>query len=154
MLLYEIDGLSPQIDPTAWVFENAVLIGDVRIGAGASIWPNVSIRADNAPIIIGEGTNIQEGCVMHVDPEMPVTVHNRVTVGHQAMLHGCTIHEGSLIGMQAIILNEAVIGRDCLIGAGAIIPEGRVIPDASLVVGVGKIVRTLSEKEIERLHAN
>ncbi|MFW8565745.1 gamma carbonic anhydrase family protein [Orrella sp. 11846] len=154
MALYQLDDLIPQVDPEAWVFENAILIGDVRVMAGASIWPNVTIRADNAPIHIGKGSNVQEGCVMHVDPDTPLTVHDRVTVGHQAMLHGCTIGEGSLIGMQAIILNNAVVGKNCLIGAGAIVPEGRVIPDGSLVLGVGKIARTLSPEEIAQMQRN
>lgn len=154
MALYQIDDLQPQIDPTAWIFENAVLIGDVRVAAGASVWPNVTIRGDNAPIMIGRGSNIQEGCVLHVDPDKPITIEDHVTVGHQAMLHGCTIGSGSLIGMQAIILNNAVIGKNCLIGAGAIVPEDREIPDGSLVIGVGKIARSLSQEEIDRMHRN
>jgi carbonic anhydrase/acetyltransferase-like protein (isoleucine patch superfamily) len=154
MALYQLDQLAPSIDPTAWVFESAVLIGDVRVGPRASIWPNVSIRGDNTTISIGAGSNIQEGSVLHVDSDAPLTIHENVTVGHQAMLHGCTIHSGSLIGMQAIILNHSVIGKNCLIGAGAIVPEGREIPDGSLVIGVGKIVRTLTDQEIAQLHHN
>ncbi|UOD49550.1 gamma carbonic anhydrase family protein [Orrella daihaiensis] len=154
MPIYQLEDLTPQIDDSAYVHESAVIIGDVRIGARASIWPNVSIRGDNIRIDIRAGSNIQEGCVLHVDPDTPLTVHENVTVGHQAMLHGCTIHSGSLIGMQAIVLNHAVIGKNCLIGAGAIIPEGREIPDGSLVIGIGKIVRTLSDEEIATMHAN
>lgn len=154
MPIYQLEDLTPQIDDSAYVHESAVIIGDVRIGPRASIWPNVSIRGDNIRIDIRAGSNIQEGCVLHVDPDTPLTVHENVTVGHQAMLHGCTIHNGSLIGMQAIVLNHAVIGRNCLIGAGAIVPEGREIPDGSLVIGVGKIVRTLSDEEIATMHAN
>lgn len=154
MPIYQLDQLTPDIDPTAWVHESAVIIGDVRIGPKASVWPNVSIRGDNIRIDIGAGSNIQEGSVLHVDPDTPLNIAENVTVGHQAMLHGCTIGSGSLIGMQAIVLNHAVIGKDCLIGAGAIIPEGREIPDASLVIGVGKIVRTLSDEEIADMHAN
>lgn len=154
MASYQIDDLAPQVDPTAWVFENAVLIGDVRLAAGASVWPGVTIRGDNAPISVGKGSNIQEGSVLHVDTGVPLTIEDHVTVGHQAMLHGCTIRSGSLIGMQAIILNHAVIGKNCLIGAGAIVPEGREIPEGSLVVGVGKILRTLSNEEIEQMHRN
>jgi len=154
MPLYQIDDLCPKVDPEAWIFDNAVLIGDVRVEAGVSIWPGVTIRADNAPIVIGKGSNIQEGSVLHVDPDTPLTIEDRVTVGHQAMLHGCTVRSGSLIGMQAIVLNRAVIGKNCLIGAGAIIPEGREIPDGSLVVGVGKILRQLSEQEIEQMLRN
>lgn len=154
MALYEIDNKSPQIDPTAWVFESAVLIGDVILGAKASVWPNVSIRGDNTTIRIGAGSNIQEGSVLHVDADAPLTIHENVTVGHQAMLHGCTVHSGSLIGMQAIILNHAVVGKNCLIGAGAIVPEGKEIPEGSLVIGIGKILRTLSDEEIDQMHRN
>lgn len=154
MAIYQLDHLTPQIDPTAWIFESSILIGDVRVGPNASVWPNVSIRGDNTTIAIGAGSNIQEGCVLHVDSDAPLTIHENVTVGHQAMLHGCTIHSGSLIGMQAIVLNHAVVGKNCLIGAGAIVPEGREIPDGSLVIGVGKIVRTLSEEEITQMHHN
>lgn len=154
MPIYQLDQLVPQIDPTAWVHDSAVLIGDVRIGPNASVWPNVSIRGDNTRIDIRAGSNIQEGCVLHVDLDTPLTIHDNVTVGHQAMLHGCTIHSGSLIGMQAIVLNHAVIGKNCLIGAGAIVPEGREIPDGSLVIGVGKVVRTLTDEEIANMHAN
>jgi carbonic anhydrase/acetyltransferase-like protein (isoleucine patch superfamily) len=154
MAIYQLDKLTPQIDPSAWVHDSAVIIGDVHLGPNSSVWPNVSIRGDNIRIEIGAGSNIQEGSVLHVDPDTPLTIAENVTVGHQAMLHGCTIGSGSLIGMQAIVLNHAVIGRDCLIGAGAIIPEGRTIPDASLVIGVGKIVRTLSDEEIANMHRN
>lgn len=154
MAIYQLDELVPNIDPTAWIFESAVIIGDVVIGPRASVWPNVSIRGDNTRIQIGAGSNIQEGSVLHVDSDAPLTIQENVTVGHQAMLHGCTIQSGTLIGMQAIVLNHAVVGRDCLIGAGAIVPEGREIPDASLVIGVGKIVRTLSDSEIEQMHKN
>lgn len=154
MPIYQLDKLAPQIDPTAWVHESAVIIGDVRLGPNVSIWPNVSIRGDNIQIDIRAGSNIQEGSVLHVDPDTPLIVHENVTVGHQAMLHGCVIGSGSLIGMQAIILNHAVIGKNCLIGAGAIVPEGREIPDGSLVIGVGKVVRTLSDEEIEQMRIN
>jgi len=129
-----------------------VLIGDVRLGTNASVWPHVSIRADNTWIDIRAGSNIQEGAVLHVDPDTPLTVHENATVGHQAMLHGCTIGRGALIGMQAIILNHAVVGPNCLIGAGAIVPEGREIPANSLVIGVGKVVRTLTDDEIHHMH--
>ena len=126
--------------------DSADIIGNVTLEAGVSIWSHVSIRGDNDAILIRRGTNIQEGSVLHVDEAVPWRSAN-VTVGHQAMLHGCTIHEGALVGMQAIVLNNAVIGRNCLIGAGAIIPEDRVIPDNSLVIGIGKIVRELSPRK-------
>jgi len=153
MPLYQLDTLVPSIDPDTYIADSADLIGDVTLEAGVSIWSHVSIRADNAPIVIRRDSNIQESTVMHVDEGCPLTVHENVTVGHQAMLHGCTILEGALIGMQAIVLNNAVVGRNCLIGAGAIVPEGRIIPDNSLVIGIGKIVRELSPEEIAGMHA-
>lgn len=148
MAIYQLDDLIPTIDPSAYVADSADLIGQVILLANTSIWSNVSIRADNDSITIGERSNVQEGSVLHVDADCPMLIGPDVTVGHQAMLHGCTIGAGSLIGMQAIVLNRAVIGRNCLIGAGAIVPEGRVIPDNSLVIGVGKVVRELSAEEI------
>lgn len=154
MALYEYDGVRPVVHPDTFIFDSADLIGRVTLEAGVSIWGQVSIRADNDAIHIGRNSNIQEGSVLHVDPGVPLIVGDNVTVGHQAMLHGCTIQEGSLIGMQAIVLNRARIGRNCLIGAGAIIPEGRDIPDHSLVVGIGKVVRQLTPEEIADMHRN
>jgi carbonic anhydrase/acetyltransferase-like protein (isoleucine patch superfamily) len=152
MAIYQFENLVPVIDEDTFIFESAQIIGAVTIEAQASIWANVSIRGDNAPIKISRGSNVQEGSVLHVDEGYPLTIQPNVTVGHQAMLHGCTIGEGSLIGMQAIVLNNAKVGRNCLIGAGALVPEGREIPDNSLVVGVGKIVRQLTAEEIEEIH--
>ncbi|AZV94590.1 gamma carbonic anhydrase family protein [Pseudomonas sp. S 311-6] len=154
MPIYQLDDLTPNIDPDAFLFENTTVIGDVTLHAGASLWPGTILRGDSAPIVVGANSNIQDGCVLHADPGFPMTVAENVTVGHQAMLHGCTIGAGSLIGIQAVVLNGAVIGRDCLIGAGALVPEGRHIPDRSLVIGVGKVVRTLDDEEIAGLHAN
>ncbi|RII84072.1 gamma carbonic anhydrase family protein [Neopusillimonas maritima] len=154
MPIYQFKNLTPNIDPDTFIFDSADIIGDVHLAAGVSIWSNVAIRGDNARITIGEGSNVQESSVLHVDEGVPLNIGRRVTVGHQAMLHGCTIQDGALIGMQAIVLNHAVVGRNCLIGAGAIIPEGREIPDGSLVVGVGKILRQLSDEEIQTMHAN
>jgi carbonic anhydrase/acetyltransferase-like protein (isoleucine patch superfamily) len=154
MAIYQLDNLVPAIDADTFIFDSADIIGNVTLEAGVTIWGGVSIRGDNAPIRIGRSSNIQENSVLHVDEGVPLTIEANVSVGHQAMLHGCTIREGALIGMQAIILNNAVIGRDCLIGAGAIVPEGRVIPDRSLVVGVGKILRTLTDDEVHNLRHN
>ncbi|WP_397475960.1 gamma carbonic anhydrase family protein [Pusillimonas sp.] len=154
MAIYEFNGLAPIIDNDTFIFESADIIGHVVLEAGVSIWSNVSIRGDNAVIKIGRNSNIQESSVLHVDTGVPLTIGADVTVGHQAMLHGCTIDDGALIGMQAIVLNNAHIGRNCLIGAGAIIPEGRQIPDNSLVVGVGKVIRELTEDEIRSMHEN
>jgi carbonic anhydrase/acetyltransferase-like protein (isoleucine patch superfamily) len=153
--IYQLADCVPQIDPSAFVFENATVIGQVILGAGASVWPFATLRGDNEPVVVGDGSNVQEGCVLHTDPGCPLTVGRNVTVGHQAMLHGCTIGDGSLIGIQAVILNNAVIGRNCLIGAGALVTEGKVIPDNSLVLGSpAKVVRELTAEDIARNHAN
>lgn len=154
MPIYQLDDHTPVIDPSVYVADSADVIGNVTLQAGVSIWSHVAIRGDNAPIVIQRGTNIQESSVLHVDEGCAMDIGPMVTVGHQAMLHGCTILEGALIGMQAIVLNNAVVGRNCLVGAGAIIPEGRVIPDNSLVIGVGKVVRELSAEEIAGMHEN
>jgi carbonic anhydrase/acetyltransferase-like protein (isoleucine patch superfamily) len=152
MAIYELEGVAPRIDGSAYIAESADIIGDVTLEADVSIWSHVTIRGDNASIVIRQGSNIQESSVLHVDPGHGLVVEAGVTVGHQAMLHGCTIREGALVGIQAVVLNDAVVGRNCLIGAGAIVPEGRVIPDNSLVIGVGKVVRELTPEEIEKMH--
>ena len=155
MAIYQLADRIPQIDPSAFVFENATVIGRVVLGPGANVWPYATLRGDNEPVVVGEGSNVQEGCVLHTDPGCPLTIGRNVTVGHQAMLHGCTIGDGSLIGIQAVILNNAVIGRNCLIGAGALVTEGKVIPDNSLVLGSpAKVVRELTAEDIARNHAN
>lgn len=154
MALYEYDGHRPVIDPETFIFDSADIIGRVTLETGVSIWSNVSIRADNDLIHVGRNSNVQEGSVLHVDPGTPLRIGENVTIGHQAMLHGCTIGDGALIGMQAIVLNRARIGRNCLIGAGAIVPEGRDIPDNSLVIGIGKVVRELSAEEIADMQRN
>ncbi|WP_022956756.1 gamma carbonic anhydrase family protein [Perlucidibaca piscinae] len=129
-----------------WIADNASVIGAVTLGDDSSVWFNVVIRGDCEEIRIGVRSNIQDGAVLHADPGKPLIIGDNVTVGHQAMLHGCEIGDGSLIGIQAVVLNGARIGRNCLIGAGALIPEGREIPDNSLVVGSpGKVVRTLDD---------
>ncbi|MFS8974476.1 gamma carbonic anhydrase family protein [Cupriavidus necator] len=153
MPLYSYKGTSPKIAPDAMVFDNAVVIGNVTIESGAGVWPGVTIRADNDFITIGKNSNVQEQAVLHVDPGHPLVIEQNVTVGHQAMLHGCYIGEGSLVGIGAVVLNDVKVGKNCLIGAGALVPEGREIPDGSLVIGIGKIVRTLSAEEIAGLHS-
>lgn len=151
MPIYQLGNWIPQIDPTAFVHETAVLIGQVTIGPNASIWPFATIRGDNEPITLGADSNCQENCTLHADPGFPLNVGRGVTVGHHVMLHGCTIGDDSLIGIQAVILNGAVIGRGCLIGAGSLVTEGKYIDDHSLVLGTpGKVVRQLDEQEIER----
>lgn len=153
--IYSFAGITPRIDPTAFIAPTAVLIGNVEVGPNASVWFGAVLRGDNAPIRVGAGSNVQEGAVLHVDPDSPLSIGEFVTIGHQAMLHGCTVGDGSLIGIQAIVLNGARIGRGCLIGAGALITEGKEIPDGSVVMGApGKVVRQLDEAAIARLRAS
>ena len=145
-MIYALDGISPEIDATAWAAPGAHVIGRVRLEAEASVWFGTTMRGDNEPITIGARSNVQENCVLHTDPGCPLTVGPDCTIGHKAMLHGCTIGAGTLIGMGAIVLNRAVIGAGCLIGAGALIPEGKEIPAGSLVMGApGRVVRELDE---------
>ena len=152
MPLYMIDDATPQLDRTAWVAPSADLIGDVRLGPGASVWFGAVIRADNTPIVIGADSNIQDGAIGHSDPGFPLTIGERVTVGHQAILHGCTIADDCLIGMGARILNGVVLERECIVGAGALIPEGKTFPAGSLIVGSpGRVVRQLTDEEKQAL---
>ena len=137
-----------------WIAPNAVVIGSVVLGANVSIWFGCVVRGDDDTVTIGENSQLQDGCVVHVDHGFPVTIGRGVSVGHMAMLHGCTIGDGSLIGIKSVILNGARIGRNCLIGANALITEGKEIPDGSLVVGSpGKVVRQLSAEEIGNINA-
>ena len=148
-MIYELDDRKPQFKGDYFVADNAAVIGTVRLGHNASVWWNVTIRGDNDWIDLGENVNIQDGSVVHTDEGVPVVLEKNVSVGHLVMLHGCTIHENSLVGIGAIILNRAVVGKNCLIGAGSLIPEGKVIPDGSLVLGVpGKVVRQLTPEDI------
>jgi carbonic anhydrase/acetyltransferase-like protein (isoleucine patch superfamily) len=150
---YSLDGVRVETEGDAyWIAPTAVLIGNVRLRRNASVWWNAVLRGDNEPITIGEGANIQDGCVLHTDPGFPLTVGKDVTVGHLVMLHGCTIGDGSLIGIGSVILNGARIGRNCLIGAKAFIGEGKEIPDNSVVLGApGKIVRSLDDNAAAKL---
>ena len=154
-MLYALDGVAPTVDPTAWIAPGTHVIGNTTVAADASVWFGTTIRGDNEPISIGAGSNVQENCVLHTDPGCPLTIGENCTIGHKAMLHGCTIGDNSLVGMGATILNGAVIGKNCLIGAGALITEGKVIPDGSLVMGVpGKVVRALDDAAIQGLTAS
>ena len=145
-MIYALGGVAPQIAEDAWVAPDANVIGDVVLGAQASVWFGATLRGDNEPITIGAGTNVQENVVMHTDPGFPLEIGENCTIGHKALLHGCRIGSGALIGMGAIVLNGAVIGEGALIGAGALITEGKEIPAGSLVMGApGKVVRTLDE---------
>ncbi|MBC7860864.1 MAG: gamma carbonic anhydrase family protein [Burkholderiaceae bacterium] len=155
MTIYQLGADAPQIDATAFVADSAALIGKVTIEANASVWFGVTIRGDNERITIGENSNVQESTVMHTDMGFPLVVGKNVTIGHQAMLHGCTIGDGALIGIQAVILNGAKIGKGCLVGAGALVTEGKEFPDNSLIIGSpAKAVRTLTEEDTARLRAN
>lgn len=153
MPLYALDGIAPRIDPaTAWIAPDAVLVGKIVVGADVGIWFGVVARGDNEPITIGARTNIQENVVLHTDMGFPLNVGEGCTIGHKAMLHGCTIGDNTLIGMGAIVLNGARIGKNCLIGAGALVTEGKTIPDGSLVVGApGKVIRQLDTEAIAAL---
>ena len=148
MALYAIEGVDPTLAEGAWAAPSADLIGDVRLGERASVWFGAVIRADNTPILIGEDSNIQDGAVGHSDPGAPLTIGARVTIGHQAIVHGCTIAEDCLIGMGARILNGAVLGPECLVGAGALITEGKQFEGGSLIVGVpARVIRPLTDEE-------
>ncbi len=154
MPLYAIDGAVPDIHPDAWVAPTAVLIGRVRLKAGASVWWNAVLRGDNEWIELGEGSNVQDGVVCHTDMGAPLTIGPRVTVGHAAILHGCTVGEGSLIGMGATVLNHATIGAESLIGANALVPEGKSVPPRMLAVGApARAVRELSAEQIAGMAA-
>ena len=155
MPTYAISGCGPSIDPTAWVAPSADLIGDVRLSARASVWFGAVIRADNTPILIGEASNFQDGAIGHSDPGAPLTIGARVTVGHQAILHGCTVHDEALIGMGARILNGAVIGEGCIVGAGALVTEGKMFEPNSLIVGSpARVIRLLGDEQRQMLRAS
>ena len=149
---YMIDDRAPTFADGAWAAPSADLIGDVRLAARASIWFGAVIRADNTPIIIGEESNVQDGAVGHSDPGAPLTIGARVTIGHQAILHGCTVHDNALIGMGARVLNGAVIGEQCLVGAGALVTEGKHFEPRMLIVGSpARAIRALTEAEVAAL---
>lgn len=155
MAIYQLGENAPDIDPSAFIADSANIIGKARIEANASVWYEATIRGDNELITIGENSNVQEGSVLHTDPGFPLTVGKNVTIGHQAMLHGCMVGDGSLIGIQAVILNGAKIGRNCLVGAGALVTEGKEFPDNSLIIGSpAKAVRKLGDDDVARLARN
>ena len=152
MAIYQLGEDAPEIDASAYVADSANLIGKVTVEAQASVWFGVTIRGDNERITIGAHSNVQEGTVMHTDMGYPLVIGKNVTIGHQAMLHGCTIGDGALIGIQAVVLNGAKIGKGCLVGAGALVTEGKEFPDNTLILGTpAKAVRTLAEQDIARL---
>ncbi|MDO4638048.1 MAG: gamma carbonic anhydrase family protein [Lautropia sp.] len=152
MPCYALGPMHPSLAPTAWLAPSATLIGDVMLQDESSVWFGAVLRGDNAPIRIGAGSNIQDNAVLHVDPDTPLTLGRQVTVGHQAILHGCEIGDHSLIGMQAVVLNRARIGRNCLVGAGALVTEGRQFEDGWLILGApARAVRPLTPDEIAAL---
>jgi carbonic anhydrase/acetyltransferase-like protein (isoleucine patch superfamily) len=152
MAIYQLGEDAPQIDPSAWVADTANLIGKVTLGANATVWYGVTIRGDNERITIGPDSNVQEGTVMHTDMGYPMTLGTGVSIGHMAMLHGCSVGDGALIGIQAVIMNGAKIGKGCLVGAGALVTEGKEFPDNTLILGSpAKAVRTLAEGDVARL---
>lgn len=155
MPIYQLGEEIPQIDASAYIADSANIIGKVKVGVNASVWFDATARGDNEWIVIGNNSNVQEASILHTDPGFPLTIGDNVTVGHQAMLHGCTIGEGSLIGIQAVVLNGAVIGKNCLVGAGALVTEGKQFPDNSLIIGSpAKVARTLSDEDFQRMQKN
>ena len=152
MAIYQLDDWIPQIAASAWVADSASVIGRVRLDAGASVWYGAVLRGDNDLIHLGRNTNIQDGSVLHTDSGMPLLLGDNVTVGHQVMLHGCSIGEGTLIGIQAVVLNGVKIGRHCIVGAGSVVTEGKEFPDGSLIIGSpARLVRTLTPAQFEML---
>ncbi|HZZ91724.1 MAG TPA: gamma carbonic anhydrase family protein [Usitatibacter sp.] len=155
MAIYRLGSKIPQVPPSAYVASEAVVIGEVFLGEDASLWPGAVIRGDNVAIRIGRGTNVQEGAVLHSDPGVPLVVGDDVSIGHQAMLHGCTVGDGSLIGIQAVVMNGAVIGRQCLVGAGTLVAEGKAFNDRALILGSpARMLRTLTDEEVAGLLFN
>ena len=152
MPLYQYGDRVPSVHDSVFIAPNASVIGSVVLAENVSVWFGATVRGDNDTITLGKGSNVQEGAVLHTDPGITLTVGENVTIGHQAMLHGCTVGDGSLIGIQAVILNGAVIGKACLVGAGAIVTERKVFPDRSLILGApARVVRELSDEDVAGL---
>ena len=152
MAIHELDGTAPQLAASAWVAENAQVMGSVTLAEDSSVWFGVTIRGDTETIAVGEGSNVQDGSVLHADVGFPLTIGRHVTVGHQVMLHGCTIGDESLIGIGAVVLNGAKIGKHCLVGAGALVTEGKEFPDGSMIIGSpARAIKTLTPEQIAGL---
>lgn len=152
MSVYQLDQLVPRIAASAWVAESAQVIGNVELGEEASVWFGCILRGDNEVMRIGARCNVQDGAILHSDPGFPLSLEAGVSIGHQVMLHGCTIGEGSLIGIQAVVLNGARIGKNCLVGAGALVTEGKEFPDGSMILGSpAKVVRLLTPEHLASL---
>ncbi|MBC7681206.1 MAG: gamma carbonic anhydrase family protein [Ferruginibacter sp.] len=155
MALYALDGVAPQVAATAWVADSAEVMGDVVLGEDSSVWFGVVVRGDNHRITIGRGSNVQDLSVLHTDDGVPLTIGDNVTIGHQVTLHGCTVGDGSLIGIGAVVLNGAKIGKNCLVGAGALVTEGKEFPDGSLIIGSpAKVARALTPAQIDGLQSS
>jgi len=155
LAIYQLGDAVPRIHPTAWVADSATVIGRVELGEGASVWYGAVLRGDNDWMTIGRHSNIQDGSVLHTDAGIALTIGQGVTVGHQVMLHGCTVGDNSLIGIQAVVLNNAKIGRNSIVGAGSVVTEGKEFPDNSLIVGVpARVVRTLDDAAAAKLRAS
>lgn len=152
MAIYELKGRRPDIAASAYVADSAQVIGNVVLDDNASVWFGAVIRGDSDPIRVGKNSNVQDTAVLHADPGAPLTIGDHVTVGHQAMLHGCTVGDGSLIGIGAVVLNHAKIGKNCIVGAGALVTEGKEFPDGSMIIGSpAKVVKQLSPEQIAGL---
>lgn len=152
MAIYELDGVAPRLAATAYVADSAEVMGNVDLAEGTSVWFGAILRGDNETMRIGRGSNVQDGSVLHSDPGFPLTLGADVTIGHKVMLHGCTIGDGSLVGIGAVVLNGAKIGRNCLVGAGALVTEGKEFPDNSMIVGApAKAIKELTSEQAARL---
>ena len=152
MAIYELDGQAPKVAASAWVADSAQVIGQVDLADAVSVWFGTVIRGDAEQIRIGRGSNVQDGSVLHADPGVPLTIGENVSIGHQVMLHGCTIGDGSLIGIGAVVLNHAKIGKNCLVGAGALVTEGKEFPDGSMILGSpAKVARPLTPEQMAGL---
>jgi len=152
MALYQLDGVAPQVADSAWVADSAQVMGNVQLGEGSSVWFGAVLRGDTETITIGPGSNVQDGSVLHADHGFPLVVGERVTVGHQVMLHGCVIGDETLIGIGATVLNGAKIGKHCLVGARSLVTEGKEFPDGSMILGSpARVVRQLTPEQIEGL---
>jgi carbonic anhydrase/acetyltransferase-like protein (isoleucine patch superfamily) len=152
MAIYELDGKAPQLGEGAWVSDSAQVIGQVELGAHASVWCGAIVRGDCEVIRIGRNSNVQDMAVLHADFGVPLVIGDNVSIGHQAMLHGCTVGDGALIGIQAVVLNGAKIGKNCIVGAGSVVTENKEFPDNSLIIGSpARVIRTLDEKGVAML---
>ena len=155
MAIYQLDDLSPDVHTTAWVAESAQVMGRVTLAENSSVWYGAVLRGDNERITLGRNSNVQDGSVLHTDHGSPLVIGDNVTIGHLVMLHGCSIGDGSLVGIGSVIMNGACIGRNCIVGAGALVTEGKVFPDGVLIVGTpAKVQRELTPEQIERLQAS